>query len=167
VTMNPYAELLDRLERVGWTAERLSQPEPLPEQILERYPDIPAEYREFAESAGFVVGPGETAWLVTSCVFAGTSKCAWAYNEWERQSLEAAGNDQALAKEIRAFWDRHLPVVMSTKSCYAYFALDLDTQQIVQGEEPMYEDVGSPLAGSLDEMFRLIVTRDDRVSLYV
>jgi hypothetical protein len=159
--------MLGGLEQVGWKAERLAEPCSLPAEILERYPTMPAEYRDFVETTGFVVGPGETSWLVTGSIFNATAPCVWPWNAWELQSLEAAGDHQNLVKEIRSFWDQHLPIVMSTKSCYAYFALDLESHRIVQGEEPIYEDVGAPIASSLDEMFRLIVERDERVKLFV
>jgi hypothetical protein len=162
-----YSALLGRLEQAGWQVERLAQPRALADDILRRYPRIPPDYRVFVESLGSAVGPGETSWLVTSGEFNGTASTAWAWNAWEQQSLEAAGEDRSLIEEVRAFWDRHLPIVMSTKSCYAYFALDLETRQIVQGEEPLYEDVGDPVASSLEELFRLIADRDERLRLYV
>jgi len=161
-----YEATLDSLVQLGWSVERLSQRQTLPDEILKRYPGMPLDHREFVETTGIVASPSATAWLVTSCVFTGTSDLAYAWNEWEQQSLEAAEKDLALRTSIERFWDRHLPIVMSVKSGYAYLALDLNTLQIVRGEEPLYEE-SSLLASSLHEMFSLVVNRDPRVQRWV
>jgi hypothetical protein len=48
---------------------------------------------------------------------------------------------------------------MSVKSGYAYFALDLESMQVVRGDEPEYEET-LPLASSLGEMFEMLISRD-------
>jgi hypothetical protein len=126
---------------------------------------MPPEHRELVESLGLVSSADQKAWLVTGCIFSGDVS-AYAWNEWEQQSLEAAGADEGLARTIRAFWDRHLPILMSVKSGYAHFSLDLETLRVVQGEEPEYEAT-SPLASSIDEVLELILRRDPRVARWV
>lgn len=161
-----YQATLMGLEHAGWTVERLAHRQALPDNVIKRYASIPGDYLELIESVGLVTSPGDTAWLITSCIFSGASSRAYAWNEWESQSLEAAGSDDALKVSIKSFWDIHLPIIMSVKSGYAYFALNLETLQIVQGEEPIYED-SSPLASSLAELFSLIMKRDPRLQRWV
>lgn len=126
---------------------------------------MPPEYRELVETLGLVSSSDPKAWLVTSCIFSGNVS-AYAWNEWEQQSLEAAGEDEGLARSIRAFWDRHLPILMSVKSGYAHFSLDMETLRVVQGEEPECEDA-SPLASSIDEVLQMIFRRDPRLARWV
>ena len=164
--MKNYEAILNRLVQMGWTVDRLPQPKPLPEEILKRYPAIPADYRELIESLGLVTSPERTAWLVTGGIISGECKIAFAWNEWEIQSLDAAGKDGAWATSIRQFWDHHFPLLMSVKSGYAYFALDLTASNVVQGEEPEYEEV-SPLAPTIAEMFRMVIDKDPSIEAWV
>lgn len=160
--MTNYLKMVGRLAEVGWTVERLSRKRALPMSVVARYPSMPLNYRQFAESFGNVSSPGDRAWLVTSEVFCGSGS-AFAWNEWELQSLAAAGDDRTLVPRIGQFWDRHLPVVMSVKSGYAHFSLDLETMTVVQGEEPEYEDV-SRVASSVDELFQSMAARDPKLT---
>ncbi len=147
----------------GWKSELLTGREPLPSHVLSRYPGIPEDYLEFVESTKSVVAPGDIAWLVTTRVFAGKAGVAYAWNEWEQQSIEAAEGHPSLSVAVHDFWDKHLPVLMSVKSGYAYFALNLDSLQVVCGEEPEYEEP-IILASSLEEMFRMCATRSPRLA---
>jgi hypothetical protein len=83
-----------------------------------------------------VCSPDEKAWLLTEADFAGTSGSAYAWNEWEQQSLEAAGSDEAWKATIVSFWDDHLSILFSTRSGYAFFALEKDGLGVVYGEKP-------------------------------
>jgi hypothetical protein len=161
-----YDNVLQELARSGWTVENLPQHVSLPVEVTQRYPGIPDEYRTLLESVALVAAPNDSAWLVTGAEFAGTADSAYSWNEWEQQSLDAAGKDDALRASVRSFWDRHMPILMSVKSGYAYFALDLQTLQVVQGEEPEYEET-SLLAESLEELFHLIVRRDPKVQRWI
>lgn len=161
-----YSDALDQLAQGGWSVERLSQREPLPAEVAKRYPRLPPDFVEFIEECGLVASPSDTAWLVTTRVVAGQADVAYAWNEWEVQSLEAAEGDVDWKESITRFWDRHFPVLMSVKNGYAYFALDLETFQVVQGEEPEYEET-TPIAGSLEELFQMLASGDPKLSRWV
>jgi hypothetical protein len=161
-----YSDALDQLAQGGWSVERLSQREPLLSEVAKRYPRLPADFLEFIEECGLVASPRDTAWLVTTRVVAGQADVAYAWNEWEVQSLEAAEGDIDWKEAITRFWDRHFPVLMSVKSGYAYFALDLETFQVVQGEEPEYEET-TPIAGSLKELLQMLASGDPKLSRWV
>ena len=104
---------VDALRSSGWRVELLASPAPLPEALVERYPWVPAEFRDLAESVKCLCGPDDKAWVLTSADYAGTSDSAYAWNEWERQSLEAAGSDEDWSQRIEEFWDSHLPILLS------------------------------------------------------
>ena len=161
---NHYLSALSDLN--GWKSELLTWREPLPSHVMSRYPAIPEDYLEFVETTKSVIAPGDIAWLVTTRVFAGKAGVAYAWNEWEQQSIEAADGHPSLKAGVHKFWDKHLPVLMSVKSGYAYFALDMDTFQVVCGEEPEYEEP-SVLASSLDEMFRMCASRSPGLERWV
>lgn len=64
----------------------------------------------------------------------------WSYNDFEKMSLEAAGDDEAWSEEIKAFWDNTFPIILSVGGDYQYFAIKLDSGEVVQGWEPEFED---------------------------
>ena len=152
-----YSDALDRLKHGGWSVERLARREPLVAEVAERYPWLPGDYQELIEECGLIASPSGTAWLVTTRVVAGRADVAYAWNEWEVQSLDAADGDADWQQRITQFWDRHFPVLMSVKDGYAYCALDLGTFQVVRGEEPEYEAT-VPIAGSLLELLQLLAS---------
>ena len=167
--MNPDVESqLGTLRAAGWRIERVAdgQRHSLSAEITRRYPWMPPEFREFVELTNAVVSADEKAWLLTAADFAGDSDAAFAWNEWERQSLEATDGDPALAERIRLFWDEHLPILTSVKSGYAYFAIERTTLRVVCGEEPEYEDP-SPLASSFAELLRLLAVHDAKLNRWI
>jgi hypothetical protein len=132
-------ELLQQLEGRGWKIRRHSRPVPLPRSILTRYPKIPSRYRELIETTKSAVNKDLAGWLVTSSEFAGANGTAFAWNEWERQSLDAAREWPEMQSRILRFWDRHLPIMNFVADGYAYLALDLEDGAVVGGREPEYE----------------------------
>jgi hypothetical protein len=159
---------LQRLRAAGWRVERFSDDaqHPLPNEIIHRYPWMPPEFREFAEQTKIAMSADERAWLLTAHDFASESASAWTWNEWERQSLDAADGDVSWQQSIRTFWDDHLPILMSVKSGYAYFAIKRTTLGVVQGEEPEYEET-SPVATSFAEFLALLAARDSKFDPWV
>jgi len=152
-----YTNVLDQLTQGGWSVESLSQREPFLADVAKRYPGLPDDYKAFTEECGLIASARDTAWLVTTRVVAGRADVAYAWNEWEVQSLDAADGDVDWQQRITQFWDRHFPVLMSVKDGYAYCALDLGTFQVVRGEEPEYEAT-VPIAGSLLELLQLLAS---------
>jgi len=84
-----YARVLEDLRRGGWHVQLLAQRQPLPDTVTRRYPWMPPGFRELAEQAKNVRGPDEKAWLLTVMDYSMASDSAYAWNEWERPSLEA------------------------------------------------------------------------------
>lgn len=165
--MSPkYSRLLDQISALGWTAERETSHESA--SVLEaRYAWIPDSVRDFLSETRALCSPDEKVWINTCAHINGRSGFAFAWNEWELLSVQAAREDQdeLLAGRIAAFWDEHLPVLMSVKSGYAFFALTKDGR-IVRGEEPEFEET-IPLADGFEEMLRMIVEQNQKLSRWV
>lgn len=137
------------LVRAGWKVE-LAARVPLSAEILGRYPWLPRAVREVAESTAMAANTDETAWLLTSADYAGKTSSAYAWNEWEAQSLEAATGDETWMRSIVAFWDAHFPFLLSVKSGYAYFAVEQASLAVVVGEGPEFEET-TRVASSVPE----------------
>jgi hypothetical protein len=90
------------------------------------------------------VNPKEDTWILCQADYEGRSGSTWAWNEFECMSLEAVGDDVALASQIVAFWDAHFPFYISVAGQYSYCAVSLDPDDfgtVVEGFEPEFEEV--------------------------
>lgn len=154
------------LRIAGWRVERCARRQALPAELVRRYPWMPADYRDFVEETKLASSADEKAWFLTARDFAGEPGPPFAWNEWERQSIEAAEGDEELERRVVAFWDSHLPILLSVKSGYAYFAMEQSSLSIVRGEEPEYEET-TPLAPSFAALLQLIKGRDRRLSRFI
>jgi hypothetical protein len=159
--MNLAEQILPSLVAAGWNVRPLATRVALPPVVAQRYHWAPAEYVALIESAELICSPGDHAWIVTTTDFSGASESAFAWNEWELQSLNEV-TAESEARAITEFWDNHLPVLMSVKSGYAHISIEKDGLRVVQGEEPMYEDV-SVITSSVDELFQMILSGDARL----
>jgi len=155
------------LEQAGWKICRKVRRLHLPAEVTSRYLALPPIWVSFVQQIERCVNPGETAWFLTEEDFSGASGSAYRWDEFERMSLAAAEGDQKLENEIRGFWNRHLPILISVKSGYGYIAIRVGKSggPVVYGIEPEFENA-SPLAGSLEEFFDVFeghVARGHRV----
>jgi hypothetical protein len=149
---------IDTLSRLGWTARASDKPTPLPAAIDERYPDIPSSVRSFLEHIEQCVRGGEQVWFLTSADYAGTSGSGFAWNAWE--ALESEDADTAEAADISAFWNAHLPILLSVQGDYTYLAVCVDKSSanygfVVQGYSPEFRET-STLCRSFDELLEQI-----------
>lgn len=138
--MTPNLEIgFQRLRNQGWQCVGNASPSKWPETINQRYPWIPEDFRTAMVELDEVVSSDQTCWLLTAREYMGDSESSFAWNEWERQSIEAAGDDRDWIKQIESFWNKHLPIAISVKDGYAYFALREDGS-VVAGREPEFEE---------------------------
>ena len=147
---------LDALERMGWTVRPADDRRPLPAHIDARYPGIPSPVRSFLEHLDHCVRSDEQVWFLTFADYSVEAGSAIAWNEWER--LESEEDQHA---EISAFWDRHLPILHSVASDYAYLAVCVDPASaaygnIVRGDAPEFRERVT-VCGSFDELLKQIV----------
>ena len=65
----------------------------------------------------------------------------FAWNEFEKMSLESE-NDKSERDEISKWWAAYLPIYMSVKGSYSYYAMDVlnNVGSIIYGCEPIFED---------------------------
>ena len=134
----------------------VEQQKSLPVQILERYKNIPKSWLEFIDGYGAVLNENGTVWLLTADNFYPKREDEFRYNEFELISLDAADDDDEWKDDIKAFWDNHLPIVMSVKDGYEYFAVELDSGNIVSGFEPEFEET-EVIAEDFDDFLNMVM----------
>lgn len=158
--------ILDDLQRRGWGVLLEAVPRPIPEDVGLRYGWLPRDIRSLAEEVEYAVSPDEKAWLNTAADLSAGNASAFQWNQWEIDSLAAAGSDARLRRTIRTFWDRHFPVMISLKSGYAYFAIRAQGSMVVRGEEPEYEHT-TVVADSFTRFLELIRSNDPRLARWI
>jgi hypothetical protein len=123
---------------------------------------MPDDYESFLSSVTLCVNAAETAWFLCAKDYNGQRDTAFRWNDFEMQSLEAAGGDASWKTEITTFWSKTLPIFLSVKSGYAYLALNVDPGSdrygsVVYGREPEYEDV-THICDSFSDLCDLVAT---------
>ena len=158
--------MIKQLQAAGWTVAAAEQQRELPDDFEQRYSWAPTDFTDFAVAVDVAVSANEKAWILTSIDFRGESETAFEWNAWENLSLDAAGGDRAWQQRIRSFWDDHLPIVLSVKSGYAFFAIERTTLRVVVGEEPEFEET-TPMCQSFTELVDLIAARSPRLDPWI
>jgi hypothetical protein len=118
---------------------------------------LPINFIEYLKAYESIHNASDTAWFLMLEDYCGESDSAFAWNEFQVQSLDSA-LDEADKEKIRDFWNSKLPFLMSVKSGYAYAALDLSETgfgSIVVGQEPEYEVV-EKIADSFDDFLSML-----------
>jgi hypothetical protein len=137
-------EFMTWAKEKGWdiTSKSVSQLH-VNSSITSRYKELPMEYSEFLHVVEKCISPDEQAWFICEADFNNTLESAFKWNEFEMLSLEAAAGDSVWQSEITAWWDHYLPIVISVKDGYSFYAIDLTTDSgaIVRGFEPEFEEV--------------------------
>jgi len=112
----------------------------LPEVVKSRYANVPEQWQEFVQKVRCMVSVDETTWFLGAEDFELQGDKAFRWNEWELMSLEWAEGDTEWEKEIKNFWDGHLPIVMSVRNGYSYYAICMKDGSVVRGSEPEFEE---------------------------
>ena len=147
-----FLEAISRLRDLGWRCVWRQNATSSPSEILERYSWLPDDYLNFTASLQECVSPDETQWILSPSDFDRALDHAFAHDEWERISVEAADGDAATVRKIRRFWDAHMPIHFDVSTGYSYHAICVGdrTGHVVCGREPVFEDV-EPVVGSFTE----------------
>ena len=138
----------------NWRIELTDNQEVLPQEIINRYKNIPKEWISFITSFHMIINESEDMWFLTCDNF---REGEWSYNEFEIISLDAAFDDEDWAKDIKEFWDNTLPIIMSVGGGYQYYAIEISTGKIVQGYEPEFEEI-EYVADSFTEFIEKIIS---------
>ncbi len=112
----------------------------LSNEITARYTIIPEQWLEFIETVKCMMNAEETVWFLCANDFEPQSDGTFQWNEWEKISLTSADGDQEWETRIKTFWDSHLPIIMSVKGCYSYYAISMKDGSVVRGAEPEFEE---------------------------
>lgn len=148
---------LESLAELGWRIkENLTLT--VPDFIMKRYGVLPKNWLERFGCIELCVAPDEQSWFITPRDMHGASDSAYAWNEAEKQSLEAAQDDTDWVAEISEYWDAHFPVMFSVQNGYETWVLCLsgsDAGKIKQSQEPEYEE-GTVVADSLEEFIGMV-----------
>lgn len=131
----------------------------LPQEILERYNNIPKSWLTFIKGYGSILNEEENIWFLTAENYCPKSEDEWRYNEFELISHEAADEDEELISEVKQFWDNHFPIIISVADGYQYYAIELDSGKIVCGYEPEFEEAET-LAENFDEFLEMIINNE-------
>lgn len=151
-------------EEQGWEIKRKSGSQlHLDSGITSRYQGLPDEYLEFLKIVETCVAPDEQTWFICEAEFNHSAETEFRWNEFEMLSVEAAAGDPAWESEITAWWDHHLPIVMSVGDGYSFYAIDLmtDSGAIVRGCEPEFEEV-EKVADSFGEFLAWLMSNSGR-----
>ncbi len=140
-----------------WTVLRHTTDAELPAVVLSRYGRVPQPYLWFLRATALLATPDETGWFNCKSDFEGASDSAFKWNELEIISLQAARDDEGWKQRVTQFWDTHLPVFISVKSGYAFYAIDTGNGAVVYGYEPEFEEVEA-VASSFLEFLAFIMT---------
>jgi hypothetical protein len=139
-----------------WSVQMNGLPSRIPENVMSRYPWIPQDVIEFACEVKQAISADEKAWLLTAFDYTGESDSSFMWNEWELQSIEAAGEDEEWVRQIRRFWDDHLPIYMSVRDGYEYYAL-IRGGEVVRGREPEFEETEN-FAQSFERFLEYVIS---------
>lgn len=126
----------EKLELLGFVIQTNDK---LNLETFDRYANLPNEYLTFLINLEHCATEDEKSWFNTTGDFNATNDSGFRWNEFEMMALE----DYEDVKQIVAFWDNHIPILMSCRNFYCYFAISLLSDkygQIVYGSEPEFEE---------------------------
>ena len=137
--------MLETLEENGWKIQRCDE-SALKNDFHKRYPTLPEDFLNFISSFRTCTDKQEQQWFISVYDYfhERVSGEVFRWNEYEKMSIEATGDDQKLKMEIEEFWLNYLPFFMATHSDYSYFAICLNGEnigKIVQGFAPEFEEI--------------------------
>lgn len=153
-------KFLTYMKECGWNVEmKEKQSCDLPETVKSRYEHIPEIWFEFITTVQSIVSSDETTWFLCEDDYDLQKDKAFQWNEWELISLESIGNDAEWENEIKEFWNMHLPIILSVKDGYSYYAVSMENGSIVKGNEPEFEEC-EWVADSFEDFMKKIMNRE-------
>lgn len=146
-------------KKEGWFIEYNNKPAELNVELIQRYGIIDEQYMKFLNKYKRVISKDEKTWFICCQEYNGDSEYAFSWNEFENLSLEAAADDEKWKKEISEWWDKKMPIIMSVKDRYCFYALDLSQDKkgtVVRGEEPEFEETEIVADSFNDFLYKVI-----------
>jgi hypothetical protein len=160
------ADIVAALRRHGWRIEPPVQAT-LPSRFAARFAaPLPDALVAWMGTFASCVDPTERAWFVTlDGIRADLERDGevevegFAFDAFERMSMEAAADDALAQAHVEAFWRVHVPLLLSVCGSYQYFALVLAGERhgaVVYGCEPEFEETET-VAESLPAFLQRLV----------
>lgn len=128
-----------------------------PAEIVKRYKNVPKEYMDFIRFFKGCVSEDDKIWFLCGDDYRNLSS-DFKWNEFEIIGLEAAkaDGDKKWEDEIKKWWSDHMPIIITVRDGYAFYAIDLKSDgAIVYGREPEFEET-EKVADNLGDFLRLI-----------
>ncbi|WP_051662564.1 MULTISPECIES: hypothetical protein [unclassified Microbacterium] len=141
------------LQEAGWTGEPpLSTEDGVPSALH----TAPETVVDWASSFSQLSNADETVWFLSRHDYSSGAEDAFAWNEFEQLSIQAATTDDE-AVAVARFWKRHLPVLLSVRDGYEYLAVR-DDGAVVHGTEPEFEEA-VVVFSQFEDLLRYIIAR--------
>lgn len=156
--MNKIKTFIEWALKNGWEIKmRQNSDVNITEEVIQRYPEIPNDFLVFLQSIDICITPDEKSWFLCLNEYNGTSELAFRWDEIEKMSL--IEGDNTYNDSIIKFWNNHLPIALSVRNGYAYFAIDVgnDFGSIIYSYEPEFEEP-EKIASSFNEFLDLLMT---------
>ena len=118
----------------GWNYELSDEEQVLSEEVIARYKNIPEQWLRFISKFTYIANSEENLWFLTCNNY--TDFCY----DFENMSLDAASGDEEWTEDIKNFWDKTFPIVMSVGGDYYYYGINIETGKIVSAYEPEFEE---------------------------
>lgn len=122
-----------------------SDHETLNKRFQTRYSHLPDDYLAFLKTYSLLTNQSDTTWFNSIADFNETNdENDFKWNEFEIQSLDAFDGDVENQQEVKNFWNKHIPIILSVKKGYSYFAINVSEEnfgKIYYGDAPEFEDV--------------------------
>ena len=150
------------LEKNEWQVELNSMKfDDMKNEVLNRYNYIPKSFISILEDYKCIASKDDTTWFICGDDYLDRSDDVFKWNEFEIMSLEAAEGDEVWKKEIKDWWSDKLPFIMSVKSGYSFYAIDLGDNKgaILMGQEPEFEEA-NVVARDFDDFLEKIFNND-------
>lgn len=115
-----------------------------PRAMADRYGAPPPTLAKLLTGIRHCHAPDERSWFLCHDDYSGKSGTAFAWNEFETMSLDAAEGDAELITDVQQFWASNIPVYMSVRDGYSFAAICIRGRnygRIVEGREPEFEEV--------------------------
>ena len=94
--------------------------------ILNKYNDLPSSFINILIEYSSILSKDEKTWFICEKDYIDESDDVFRWNEFELISLEAAKEDKNWIMQIKEWWKKKLPFIMSVRGGYSYYAIDLE-----------------------------------------
>lgn len=133
---NKEESLINYLKDTNWKIE-LNKDSYKSTLLSKRYESIPKTWKNFINKYSLITNENETTWFICFKDF-DDENAEFKYNEFELISLESATDNGK--EKIKEFWSNNIPIIMSVKNGYEYYAINIESGKIVYGFEPEFEE---------------------------